>query len=50
MKPQMEASMYSDLLNAALSEVDWLEMAEQYVNEFMDEDEEGEEEEEEVEP
>lgn len=33
MKPlTSEASMYSDLLNAALSEVDWHELAEHYLD------------------
>ncbi len=30
--PELGASMFSDLLNAALSEVNWYEIAEHYVN------------------
>jgi hypothetical protein len=32
--PVTEASLYADLMNAAFSEVDWQEVAEQYVNEI----------------
>jgi len=31
--PEIEASMYSDLLNAAMSEVDWYEIAEHILGE-----------------
>lgn len=34
--PEMEASLYSDLLNAALSEVDWYEIAENYLEEVTE--------------
>src|SRR5690348_16026930 len=30
--PDLDASVYSDLLNAAFSEVDWFEIAENYLN------------------
>lgn len=31
--PDLEASLYSDLLNAALSKVDWYEVAQHYIEE-----------------
>ncbi len=37
-----EASMFSDLLNAALSEVDWYEIAENFLEDVEKEPEEGE--------
>ena len=46
MRPEMEASMFSDLLGAALSEVDWLEVSEAFRDkeaEESDDTEEGEE-------
>lgn len=36
--PELEASMFSDLLNAAISEVDWLELAEHYKKDIEEED------------
>lgn len=33
-----QASMFTDLLNAALSEVDWHEIAESWISEVMDEE------------
>lgn len=36
--PEIEATLYSDLLNAALSEVDWTEIAEHYADEVGDTD------------
>jgi hypothetical protein len=38
-----EASMYSDLLRAAISEVDWYEMAEHYLDDVETTEEEEEE-------
>ena len=40
MTPNLGASMFSDLLNAALSEVDWDEIAESYWEEAHEGDEE----------
>lgn len=37
MRPEMPASMFSDLLGAALSEVDWSEIAEAYMNDAKEE-------------
>jgi hypothetical protein len=37
--PDLGASLYSDLLSAALSEVDWYEIAEHYLADLPDEDE-----------
>ncbi len=37
--PDLGASMFSDLLNAALGEVDWYEMAESYYEEEHEDDE-----------
>lgn len=34
--PELPASMASDLLNAALSEVDWYEMAEHYLDDIAE--------------
>ncbi len=34
--PELGGSMFSDLLNAALSEVNWYEIAEHYVNDNKD--------------
>lgn len=36
--PEMDASVWSDLLNAALSEVDWYEIAENYREEVASDD------------
>src|SRR5437870_5544018 len=43
--PCPEAGLYSDLLNAALSEIDWYEVAEAFLEDIADEeeDEQGEE-------
>lgn len=38
MKPDLGASMFSDLLNAALSEVDWYEIAENWLSEIEPEE------------
>jgi hypothetical protein len=49
--PDLGASMYSDLLNAALSEVSWMEIARHYMDEVdktedpEDDDEEGDDDE-----
>lgn len=40
MAPDLGASMWSDLLNAALSEVDWTEIAENMLSEYTDAEEE----------
>ena len=39
MKPELGASLWSDLLNAAMSEVNWQEVAEQYKPEEEEEEE-----------
>tara|TARA_Y100000034_G_scaffold44690_1_gene54924 strand:+ start:73 stop:369 length:297 start_codon:yes stop_codon:yes gene_type:complete len=39
-KPDLEPSMFSDMLNASLSEVNWYEIAESYLEDLEDEDEE----------
>jgi hypothetical protein len=44
--PDLGASMFSDLLTAALQEVEWREIAEAYLEEMKDEEEEEEAEEE----
>jgi hypothetical protein len=36
--PEMAASAYSDLLNAAMGEVDWLEIADHYLSDLEDEE------------
>jgi hypothetical protein len=36
--PDLPASIYSDLLNAAASEVNWYEIAEHYLDDLSDED------------
>lgn len=36
--PELEASVWSDLLNAAFSEVDWYEIAENYLSEMTNDD------------
>jgi 7-cyano-7-deazaguanine synthase in queuosine biosynthesis len=38
MAPDLEASMFSDLLNAALGEVDWYELADSYLKEIAEMD------------
>ena len=46
MRPDLGASMFADLLGAALSEVDWYEMAEHYLSDIdkeSDDEEESEE-------
>jgi hypothetical protein len=43
MAPDLGASMFSDLLNAALSEVDWDEIAEHFYEEAHEDDEAEEE-------
>ena len=50
MKPDLGASMFSDLLGAALSEVDWYEIAENFLDDVEKPEQEAEEEEEEKEP
>ena len=37
--PELEASVWSDLLSAALGEVDWYEIAENYLSEIEDDEE-----------
>ena len=37
MQPELPASTFSDLLNAALSEVDWLEIAKSYLDDAKEE-------------
>jgi hypothetical protein len=37
--PDLGASLWSDLLNAAMSEVDWHELAEHWVRDYADEEE-----------
>lgn len=37
MVPDLGASMYADLLRAALSEVNWYEIAEHYINDAVEE-------------
>lgn len=44
MRPDLGASMFSDLLGAALSEVDWHEMAVSFLDDDRPEPEESEEE------
>lgn len=39
--PDLGASLYADLLGAALSEVDWYEIAEHYVADVEEEEEEA---------
>ena len=39
MAPELEASMFSDLLNSAIAEVDWRELAEAYLKEIAEIDE-----------
>jgi hypothetical protein len=39
MAPELEASVFSDLLNFAISEVDWYELAESYLKEIAEIDE-----------
>jgi len=46
--PDLGASFFSDLLNAALGEVDWYEMAESYYEEEHEDDETDTDEEEEA--
>ena len=41
MKPDLGASMFSDMLNAALSEVDWQEIAENWLSEIEPEEKEA---------
>lgn len=48
LQPDLEASMFSDLLNAAISEVNWMEVAQAF-REEEEKEEEGEEGEEEAE-
>jgi len=43
MAPELEASMFSDLLNSALSEVDWYELAIAYHAQIKENDEYEEE-------
>lgn len=43
--PCSQASLYTDLLNAALSEVNWYEVAEAFLEDIADEDEDGQDEE-----
>jgi hypothetical protein len=43
--PDMEASLWSDLLRSAFDEVDWREIARAYIEDLPDEDEEDEEDE-----
>lgn len=38
--PELGASMFSDLLSAALSEVDWYEIAEHYIDDLEEEEDE----------
>lgn len=40
MMPDLGASMFADLLNASLSEVDWYEIAESYLEDYDEEEEE----------
>jgi 7-cyano-7-deazaguanine synthase in queuosine biosynthesis len=40
MTPELEASMFSDMLNAALGEVDWYELAKAYQEQIAEHDEE----------
>ena len=35
LRPELEASVWSDLLSAAFSEVDWFEIAENYIEEVQ---------------
>ena len=39
MAPELEASMFSDLLNSAIGEVDWYELALSYLKEIKEMDE-----------
>jgi hypothetical protein len=39
MAPELEVSMFSDLLNAALGEVDWYELAESYLKQIAEQEE-----------
>lgn len=41
-QPDLGASMFADLLNAALSEVDWYEIAEHYLADLDDDDDSDE--------
>jgi hypothetical protein len=38
MQPEMAASVWLDLLNAAISEIDWNEIAESYLSEYAEAD------------
>ena len=41
--PCLDAGLYSDLLNAALSDIDWREVAEAFLEDITDESEEQDE-------
>ena len=41
MAPDLGASLFSDLLGAALSEVDWFEIAKHYIEDVLDDEEDA---------